>query len=197
MCWSSRSAEQQVVASDRIRHRDAAFAAERERGRRRHAARRASAHPDPAPIPVLAHERHPLALDGIEAHPRARPSSAGDLADVGGLLVGRHRPAAHDVLRLADHQPRRGGSGPSSPTRREQVVAELEPDLERGAGSGCALETLALGDQLAGPGDELVAGHAQPASRRRVDPRARAPRAARPRVHAPGVPSPIAAPRTA
>ena len=88
--------------------------------------RRAPRRPDPG----LADERHPLALDGVEAHPQGGRLLLGDLADVGRLLVGRHRSPTDDPLRLADHQPGQVVAIHLSPRRREQVVRPLEPDLE-------------------------------------------------------------------
>ena len=104
------------------------------------------ARPDPA---GLADERHALPLDGVEAHPERRGLLLGDLADVGGLLVGRHRPAADDALRLADHQPGEVVAVHAPPRRGEQVVRALEPDLERGE-RRVGLQPVALVDQLAG-----------------------------------------------
>ena len=86
--------------------------------------------------PLLADERHALALDRVEAHPQRRRLRLGDLADVGRLLVGGHRPAADDLLRLADHQPGEVVAIHRAPGRDEQVVAQLEPGLERRAASG-------------------------------------------------------------
>ena len=161
-------AEQEVVAGDRVRDGDLPLPADREgrRRRRRHdaavAGQRAHALARRDPL-LLADERHPLPLDRVEAHPERRGLRLGDLADVGGLLVGRHRPAADDVLRLADHQPREVVAVHRAPRRDEEVVAQLEPRLEA-AQRRVGLEALALVDQLAGPGDELVAGHVAAAS---------------------------------
>ena len=83
----------------------------------------------------------------------------GHLAHVGRLLVRVHRPTADDALRLADHEPGEVVAVHAPPRAREQVVGQLEPRLERGQRRR-RREALALGDQLAGAQDELVAGHA-------------------------------------
>src|SRR6185369_16802322 len=133
-------------------------------------------------------EGHALAIDRVEAHPKGRGLRLGDLPDIGSLLVGPERPAADDLLRLADHQPGEVIAIHRPPGSYEQVVAELEPGLEA-AQARLALEPVALLDELAGPGDELVAGH------RGVSPRMNASRSARARsVHGPGRPDPIDSP---
>ena len=113
-----------------------------------------------------------------------------DLADVGGLLVGRHRPAADDVLRLADHQPGEVVAIHRAPGRGEQVVATA------GATSGArerraAAEPLALVDELPGPGTSSRGS--SDASR---SPRMNASRSARARGGStdPGSPAPMGAP---
>ena len=209
MCCSRRSAEQDVVAGDRVGRRDGPRAADRRDERLGHrcifsgrgargaswsrcasARRRASAsrsaragsvgrpdrsgarsgpdrrrrrRPDPA---GLADERHPLALDRIEAHPQRGRLLLGDLADIGGLLVGRHRAAADDPLRLADHQPGEVVAVHAPPRRREQVVRALEPHLERRQ-RRVRLQALALVDEGAVRVDEVVALHGRSRRRRR------------------------------
>ena len=97
----------------------------------------------------LADERHPLALDGVQAHPQRRRLLRRDLANVGGLLVRGHRSAADDALGLADHEPGQVVAIHAPPRRREQVVRALEPDLER-AQRRIGLEPLPFGHELAG-----------------------------------------------
>ena len=109
-------------------------------------------------------ERHPLSLDRVEAHAQGRRLLLGHLADVGRLLVGGHRAPADDPLRLADHQPGQVVAVHAPPGRRQQVVRALEPDLEP-AERRVGAQALALVDELAGRGDQLVARHASTSPR--------------------------------
>src|SRR6185295_19620299 len=109
----------------------------------------------------LADEGHPLALDGVEAHPQRGGLLLGDLTDVPGLLLGRHRPAADDRLGFADHQPREVVAIHAAPRRREEVVGPLEPDLERRE-RWRGLQPLAFLHQLPRADDQLVTGHRVP-----------------------------------
>ena len=129
----------------------------------------------------LADERHRLTLDRIEAHPQGGRLLLGDLADVGRLLVGGHRPATDDALRLADHQPGEVVAVHAPPRRGQQVVRSLEPHLERGERRVRA-QPVALVDQLAGAGDEVVTGHAGPSPAWIIASRSARAR----RVHGPG-----------
>ena len=86
------------------------------------------AEPDPS---GLTEEGHALALHCVKAHPQRGRLLLGDLADVGSFLVGRHGTTADRSLGLADEQPRQVVAVHAPPCRREQVVGQLQPDLER------------------------------------------------------------------
>ncbi len=78
----------------------------------------------------LAAERHPLPLHRVEAHPERGRLLAGNLADVGRLLVRRHRAAPDDRPSACRPTARPGGSDPCSPRPRRAS--------RRRAGARCA-----------------------------------------------------------
>ena len=190
MCWSSRRPRSDVVAGDRVRDRDPALAADRGTRRRRTAPSkpsRSQASPGTEPIPwpgaIAAAPRRRTACPGAR---RRRGSSAGRPSSAR-RPRGRRPPPRRRSSGGRGRSPwacrpsaRRGGSDPSTPTPTTSRSSEqLEPGWSEPS-DGSALQPVALLDELAGPGDELVAGHAArsppPDHRLAVGPGAERPR---------------------
>ena len=123
----------------------------------------------------------PWRVSAVDAHPQHGGLRGRHLANVAGLLLGGHRPAAHDGARPADREPGEVVAVHRAPGAREQVVGELEPDLQRGV-ARVGREPLALVDELArvratSSSRVIGAGHPAPrmnasrASRARARPR--------------------------
>ena len=88
-------------------------------------------------------------VHGVEAHAQRSGLLRATPRGRRRLLVGRHRPAADHVARLADHEPGRGGIGPWSPTPRSaagQRARARSASRERRA----ALESFSFLDQALG-----------------------------------------------